>query len=109
MFNLAFFTEGEVKIHRLFRPTVGVRYDLFKVDYPNNVTGTDGSIAYTDYDHVSPKVGFVSTLIVNCSISGWGSPMASSSLRYHVLYEKNKDITRSGNMRSAPSCRGGGS
>lgn len=94
MFNLAFFTEGEVKIHRLFRPTVGVRYDLFKVDYTNNVTGTDGSIAYTDYDHVSPKVGFVSTLIdelldIRVGVSN-GFILPSDTT---VLYEKNKDIT----------------
>ncbi len=95
MFNLAFFTEGEVKIHRLFRPTVGVRYDLFKVDYTNNVTGTDGSIAYTDYDHVSPKVGFVSTLIdelldIRVGVSN-GFILPSDTT---VLYEKKQGYYR---------------
>ncbi len=61
--NYSAFAEGELKLHSLFRPMVGVRYDAFKAKYTDNLTQTGGKIKAGDYDHVSPKAGFRSTLI----------------------------------------------
>lgn len=61
--NGAVYIESEVYIHRLFRPTLGVRFDFFTGTYENNLTGKEFKIKSSDYEHFSPKAGFISTLV----------------------------------------------
>lgn len=61
--NLVFLAEGEVRLHRFFRPTVGVRADLFSGTEEDHLTSTSRDFSMDQYWHVSPKAGFVSTLI----------------------------------------------
>lgn len=61
--NYALFTEAEILIHRLFKPTVGVRADLFDGEEKNKLTDSTRDFSVSDYWHISPKTGFVSTLI----------------------------------------------
>lgn len=63
--NLVFFGEGEIKIHRFFRPTVGVRADLFAGKEKDYLNSTSSRFHMDKYWHISPKAGFVSTLITN--------------------------------------------
>jgi len=67
----ALFFEGELTLHKLFCPTVGVRADMFSGEYNNKLfflnTTTlpekDQTIRPKDYSHVSPKVGFYSNIV----------------------------------------------
>ncbi len=74
--NHAFFIEMELFLHRFFRPTLAARYDMFAGNYTDklftSILGTtistvplryNQSFGVEKYDHISPKVGFRSTLV----------------------------------------------
>lgn len=62
--SFSIYGQGELDLHRLFRPTIGLRFDTFggyfKNNDPNKVSKqTD----MKGLSHFSPKLGFVSTLV----------------------------------------------
>lgn len=50
-------------LHRLFRPTIGLRYDQFGGERDNRLAGTTSDI--NDFDHLSPKLGVRSQVSEN--------------------------------------------
>ncbi len=67
--NYVLFAEGEANIHPMFRPTIGLRVDSFtgKIDYSikDNTSEENKSFGMSKYTHISPKIGFRSTMIEN--------------------------------------------
>jgi len=61
--NYVLLAEGEINLHPLFRPTIGVRADAFQGDYKDRITGEHDTFGFSKYDHISPKIGFRSTVI----------------------------------------------
>ena len=60
------FFQGELNLHKLFTPTIGLRYDIFAGNYRNKDAGQvpfKGSLK--GLSHFSPKLGFRSTLVDN--------------------------------------------
>jgi len=61
--SISGFGQAEAEIHPLFRPTLGLRYDLFRGRYENNDPGqTAFERDMNNYSHFSPKFGLRSTL-----------------------------------------------
>lgn len=62
MLSLSAFVQGEVTIHKLFKPSIGLRYDTFGGEYHTKNPGKEEKI-YTinSLYHVTPKFGFRST------------------------------------------------
>ena len=60
----SFFAEVQADVHRLFMPSIGVRYDRFsggcKLNGPE--TGSDPCCSLNDMDNVSPKFGIRSAI-----------------------------------------------
>ncbi len=58
------FAEVQAEWHRLFRPSIGLRYDSFSGDCTPVGEETDGSPceSLNDLDNLSPKLGFLSNL-----------------------------------------------
>lgn len=64
--SFSLYTQGELDLHKLFRPTIGLRFDIFDGSYANNDIGQapfKGSLQ--GLYHFSPKLGFRSTLVEN--------------------------------------------
>lgn len=60
------YAQGELNLHKLFRPSVGVRFDVFAGDYANNDAGSVATKnTIKGLSHFSPKLGFRSTLVDN--------------------------------------------
>lgn len=62
--SFSVYAQSELDIHRFFRPSLGVRFDVFGGNYTNKDTGkipVDGNI--NGISHFSPKLGFRSTLM----------------------------------------------
>lgn len=58
--------QGELDLHMMFRPTVGLRYDTFFGYFENNNPGVISKRSHIKgLSHFSPKLGFVSTLVNN--------------------------------------------
>ncbi|CAK8720043.1 TonB-dependent receptor [Candidatus Electronema halotolerans] len=61
--TLSLFGQMDYALHPLFEPWVGLRYDAFSGDYENR---DPDAVPFTadmnDYDHLSPKIGFLSSL-----------------------------------------------
>lgn len=86
------FAKGELNIHKLFRPSIGVRFDTYSGDFSNNDPGqtvTNGEIK--DLSHFSPKLGFRSTIVdgfdLRFSVSN-GFSLPNSGLKY----DTSKDL-----------------
>ncbi|WPD23352.1 MAG: TonB-dependent receptor [Candidatus Electrothrix scaldis] len=61
--TLSLFGQADYDLHPLFKPWLGLRYDTFSGDYENNDPGSTPSTSdMNDYDHLSPKIGFLSSL-----------------------------------------------
>lgn len=80
------FIQGEIEVHKLFRPSIGVRFDTYSGDFSNNdpgKTATSGKIE--NLSHFSPKLGFRSTLAdgfdFRASASN-GFTLPNSALKY---------------------------
>ena len=63
--SVSAFGEVEAPLHRLFKPTLGLRYDRFSGDCSRNgaETGTDPCGDLADVDHLSPKIGVRSDVL----------------------------------------------
>lgn len=61
--NYVAFAEGEIKIVKYLRPTIGVRYDVFDGDMLNNLDHSKRYFKADKYNHISPKFGIRSTII----------------------------------------------
>lgn len=60
------FAQGELDIHKLFRPSIGVRFDTYGGGFKSFdlITGALVSdFKIDDLSHISPKMGFRSTLV----------------------------------------------
>lgn len=61
--SVSLFVQGEVILHKLFKPTIGARYDTYSGDFSGNDPGkTKISEKIDNLSHISPKLGFRSTL-----------------------------------------------
>jgi len=88
--NYGVFAEAVLDIHPLFRPVLGARYDMFVGEYDNNLTpAKSGDFSATDFDHVSPKIGFTSEIIEEF-LQLRGSVSNGFVLPNQVLYSDNK-------------------
>lgn len=58
--TMSVYGQMDMDIHRLFRPTLGFRYDNFSGHQLNRLTGVTTDM--NDYNHVSPKLGVRSAL-----------------------------------------------
>lgn len=64
--SFSVYTQGEWDLHKLFRPTIGLRFDIYGGYFANNDpnrTSTRSKI--NGLSHFSPKLGFRSTLVDN--------------------------------------------
>lgn len=61
--NYAVFAEGEIDLIQYFKPTAGVRVDVFTGEEKDYLNDTERDFSVEDYWHASPKVGFISTLV----------------------------------------------
>ncbi|MDO4762839.1 MAG: TonB-dependent receptor [Flavobacteriaceae bacterium] len=65
MFNMqtySIYAQGEWQIHQFFKPSVGLRFDTFGGDHIDNNNETH---QIKPLSHISPKLGFRSTLVKN--------------------------------------------
>lgn len=81
------FLQTEIDIHRYFRPSLGLRYDVYNGHLELNDPGSPNETRpLNDFSHLSPKLGFRSTLFegfdfrVNVS-NGFSLP--GGSIRYN--------------------------
>ncbi|HOY11690.1 MAG TPA: TonB-dependent receptor [Saprospiraceae bacterium] len=87
--SISAFMQGEFEISQYFRPSLGLRYDTFKGDFEGrdpNVENVNNKIQ--DLSHISPKLGFRSTLVENfdlrASVSN-GFSLPNSSAKYDAV------------------------
>ena len=63
--SLSVYSQGELVLHRLFRPTIGFRFDTFGGDYQDKMMPNLPKLKIQNLSHFSPKIGFRSTLLDN--------------------------------------------
>lgn len=64
IYSFSVYTQGELDLHRLFRPSIGLRFDVFGGYFKNHDPNKEPKQAdIKDLSHFSPKLGFVSTLV----------------------------------------------
>lgn len=89
------FGEVEAPLHRLFKPTLGLRYDRFSGNCSRNgaETGADPCGALADIDHLSPKVGVRSDVLPQLQLrTSWSEGFAlPSNFAKYALGAANVD------------------
>ena len=93
--SVSAFGEVEAPLHRLFKPTLGLRYDRFIGDCTRNgaETGTDPCGDLADIDHLSPKIGVRSDVLPQLQLrASWSEGFAlPSNFAKYALGAANVD------------------
>jgi iron complex outermembrane receptor protein len=93
--SVSAFAEVEAPVHRLFKPTLGLRYDRFSGDCTRNgaETGTEPCGELADLDHISPKVGVRSDVLPGLQLrASWSEGFAlPSNFAKYALGAANVD------------------
>lgn len=80
------YAQGEWDLHRLFKPSVGLRFDVFGGEFKNNDPGSTPFTGEIDgLSNIAPKLGFRSTLVndfdFHANVSN-GFSLPNSNLKY---------------------------
>lgn len=84
--SFSVYAQGEWDLHKFFKPSVGLRFDIFGGKYENNDPGSKAfSHKIRSLSHLSPKLGFRSNLVnfldFRANVSN-GFSLPNSNMKY---------------------------